>query len=101
MPPAPKPAHEDRRLSALRGLQILDSLPEQEYDDLVQIAAAVCRTPTALISLVDKDRQWFKARVGLDATETERDVAFCAHAILDQELFVVPDAHEDPRFRDN
>ena len=101
MPPAPKPAHEDRRLAALRGLQILDSLPEQEYDDLVQIAAAVCRTPTALISLVDKDRQWFKARVGLDATETERDVAFCAHAILDQELFVVPDAHEDPRFRDN
>ena len=95
------PPDEDARLAELRSCNILDTLAEREYDDLTRLAARICGTPTALISLIDQDRQWFKSRVGLDATETPRDWAFCAHAIHDQEPLIVPDALEDERFRDN
>jgi PAS domain S-box-containing protein len=95
------PANVDARLEALRALEILDTAPEQEYDDLALIASEICGTPISLISLVDSDRQWFKSRVGLSRPETSRDEAFCAHAILQRGLFVVADATEDPRFSDN
>ena len=94
-------ADEAGRLAALRRYRILDTEPEQAFDDLVQLASQICGTPMALISLVDADRQWFKARVGVSVAETSRDVAFCAHAISQADLFVVPDALADARFREN
>ncbi|MEA5488214.1 MULTISPECIES: PAS domain S-box protein [Pseudanabaena] len=95
------PANESDRLVALDRYKILDTLPEQVYDDLTQLAADICGTPIALISLVDKDRQWFKSRVGLDATETPRDISFCGHAVAAHATLNVPDASQDPRFADN
>lgn len=99
---APFPLNEADRLSALREYDILDTLPEQEYQDIVQLAALICGTPIALVSLVDADRQWFKAKVGLDVSQTSRELAFCAHALLEPDnLFIVNDARTDPRFLDN
>src|SRR5262245_1556112 len=98
---APLPENEGQRLAALRGLGILDTLPELAYDELSALAAYICQTPIALISLVDEDRQWFKSRVGWLASETPREVAFCAHAILQPDLLVVPDAIADRRFATN
>lgn len=99
---APLPLNEAHRLKTLRGYAVLDTLPEQAFDDLALLAAHICQTPVALISLVDEQRQWFKAKVGLSATETSRDIAFCAHAILyADELLEVRDAQLDPRFADN
>jgi signal transduction histidine kinase len=95
------PDNETDRLSALYALDILDSAPEQDFDDIVALAANVCGTPMSLVTLVDTDRQWFKARVGTDLTETSRDLSFCAHAILGKDLLVVPDASKDARFADN
>ena len=89
------------RVDALQKYAILDSEPEQAFDDLTLLASYVCKTPIALISLVDEDRQWFKAKVGISATETSRDIAFCSTAIQQQGVFVVPDALEDERFRTN
>jgi anti-sigma regulatory factor (Ser/Thr protein kinase) len=94
-------AGEAERLAALRRYRILDTEPEQRFDDLALLASQVCGTPMALITLVDSDRQWFKARVGLAVAQTPRDVAFCARAIEQPGLFVVSDALEDSRFRDN
>jgi len=94
-------AGEADRLAALRRYKILDTEPEQRFDDLALLASQICGTPMALISLVDRDRQWFKARVGVDVPQTPRDIAFCAHAIEQPDLFVVPDALKDARFRDN
>ena len=71
------------------------------FDDLTELAACICETPIALISLVDEDRQWFKSKIGLTVRETSRDVAFCAHAILRRQLFIVPDATQDKRFKNN
>ncbi|AXK72759.1 GAF domain-containing protein [Lysobacter sp. TY2-98] len=102
MPAAPLPANELSRQALLEALGILDTPPEDDYDDIVRIAAAVCRAPIATISLVDADRQWFKARVGLDDAQTPRSQSFCAHAILDpNDPLVVEDATADPRFADN
>lgn len=98
---APLPATEDARLEALEDLEILDTPPEQEYDDLALIASEICGTPISMISFVDRERQWFKSRVGMSSAETSRDAAFCAHAILQRGLFVVADATKDPRFSDN
>src|SRR5215467_8551043 len=89
------------RVAALEKYAILDTEPEQTFDDLTQLASFICRTPIAFISLVDEKRQWFKSRVGITATETSRDIAFCSHAIQQTDLFIVPDALEDDRFRDN
>src|ERR1700755_1612907 len=99
---APLPVNEEQRLSDLHELDILDPLPEQSYDDLTRIATGICGTPIGAVTLIDTDRQWFKSKLGIDATETTRDVAFCAHALLTpDELFIVPDAELDPRFADN
>ncbi|MDB5294088.1 MAG: multi-sensor hybrid histidine kinase, partial [Phycisphaerales bacterium] len=97
----PPPADEAARLAALRAYDILDTPDEAAFDDLTRLAARICGTPISLVSLVDADRQWFKSRVGLDVAETPRDLAFCGHAILGQDLFVVPDAARDDRFADN
>ena len=99
---APVPFDEFDRLRALEQLDVLDSAPEREFDALVATAALVCGVPISLVSLVDSDRQWFKANVGLPGvTASPRDVAFCAHAILGDVIFEVADALADPRFADN
>lgn len=97
----PQISAERERLEALGRYAILDTTPEEAFDEIVGLASTLCSTPIALISLVDHARQWFKARRGLDVSETSRDVSFCAHAISESELFVVHDAGSDPRFADN
>jgi len=95
------PQDEEARLAKLHELGILDTPPEREFDDIVAIARAIFDTKMAHITLVDRDRQWFKARIGLDVEESARGISFCAHAILRDTALVVPDAEEDPRFHDN
>jgi GAF domain-containing protein len=100
--PAPLPPDEAERVKALQDYQVLDSMPEQAFDDIVFLASHICDTPIALVSLVDTDRQWFKARVGLGAPQTSRDLAFCAHAILEPDrILQVQDASKDERFNTN
>jgi anti-sigma regulatory factor (Ser/Thr protein kinase) len=92
---------EAARLAAVRRYRILDTEPEQAFDDLALLASQICGTPIALISLLDEKRQWFKSRVGTSATETARSIAFCAYTIQRRDLFVVTDTLADERFRDN
>jgi len=96
------PVDEPERLAELRALRILDTEAEEAFDSLTRLAAFICGTPIALVTLIDAKRQWFKSRVGLEMTETPRDISFCGHAILHpDQLFVIPDASNDVRFRDN
>ncbi|MFZ9932262.1 MAG: PAS domain S-box protein [Chthoniobacterales bacterium] len=101
MESAPLAPDEVARQRALDDLQLLDTPAEEEFDDITLLASFICDTPIALISLVDKDRQWFKSRVGLDIPETPRDIALCSHAILGDDVFEVTDAAADERFKDN
>jgi GAF domain-containing protein len=102
MPAADLPPDEEARLQALRDLELLDTEPEAEFDELVRRAAAATDAPIAVITLVDEARQWFKARVNLELESTDRDVSFCAHAILTpDDLTIVPDTLADERFNDN
>ncbi|MEY5024812.1 MAG: hypothetical protein RLZZ244_340, partial [Verrucomicrobiota bacterium] len=101
MLPPPTPPNEEARLRLLKSLRILDSEGEAAYDDITTLASQICDTPIGLVSLVDSERQWFKSRRGLEATETPRETAFCAHAIAGSELFEVEDSRKDPRFSDN
>jgi phosphoribosyl 1,2-cyclic phosphodiesterase/CheY-like chemotaxis protein len=95
------PDDEERRIASLRELKILDTEPEERFDRITRLAAALFNVPMAVISLVDKDRQWFKSCLGLNAKETPRDAAFCAHVVYSREPLIVPDAFQDVRFADN
>lgn len=99
--PAPLPANEEARIGALNALRLLDTDREERFDRITRIAAAALDMPIALVSFVDRDRQWFKSRHGLDVDETPREQGFCAHAILGTDVMVVPDAYLDRRFADN
>ena len=93
------PENENERLDFLKSLDILDSEAEKEFDDIVKLASTICGTPTALISLLDENRQWFKARVGLDVDSTPRNISFCQYAILDEGIFEVENALESETFK--
>lgn len=102
MATAPRPSKDETaRVAALQKYAILDTEPEQAFDDLVLLASFVCSAPIAMISLVDEDRQWFKSKVGLPISETPREIAFCSVAIRQPDVFVVPDTLNDERFRNN
>lgn len=95
------PAEESCRMETLRSLGILDTLPEERFDRLTRMAKRIFDVPIALVSIVDENRQWFKSCMGLSVSETPRDISFCGHSILGHDIFLVPDASEDPRFADN
>ena len=98
----PDPSDEFARQRALDSYRVLDTMPEQAYDDIVQLAATLCGAPIALVSLIDRDRQWAKAKIGMDETQVSRDIAFCDHAIREpHQLLEVPDTMRDARFSDN
>ena len=95
------PKNEVKRLEALKSYKVLDTAAEEEFDRLTELASLICKVPITLVSLIDKDRQWFKSKVGLEANETPRDISFCQFAIMDTESFIVEDASKDMRFKDN
>jgi GAF domain-containing protein len=95
---APIPLTEVKRLKVLWQYDVLDTVPEEVFDDLTELAARICEAPIAMITLVDEKRQWFKSKVGVTINETSRDISFCAHAITQPDLFIVPDATKDDRF---
>src|SRR5260370_17975013 len=90
--------HEARRLEAVRQYSLVDLPPERAFDDLTALAARICEAPISLISLIDERGQWFKSKIGLSDNEIPRDLSFCAHTILQPDLFIVPDAARDERF---
>jgi GAF domain-containing protein len=92
---------EKQRLKVLWQYSVLDTVPEEIFDDLTELAARICEAPIALITLVDEKRQWFKSKVGISIKETSRDISFCSHAIKQPDLFIVSDATKDARFSDN
>ncbi|MBU2663451.1 GAF domain-containing sensor histidine kinase [Actinoplanes bogorensis] len=98
---APLPPDEPARLAALLDAQVLDTAPEEDFDDIALLASQICGTPVGLVSLVDRDRQWFKAKFGTDLVAVPRDLSFCAHTITSHDLLEVPDASTDPRFAEN
>lgn len=98
---APLPPAEKKRLKVLWQYEVLDTVPEEVFDDLTELAARICEAPIALISLIDENRQWFKSKVGISVSETSRDTSFCAHAIQQEGLFIIPDATCDKRFARN
>src|SRR5689334_4741691 len=93
--------NEAKRLKVLWQYDVLDTVPEEVFDDLTELAARICEAPIALLSLVDENRQWFKSKVGVTLNETSRDISFCAHAIKQEDLFIIPDAMKDLRFANN
>jgi hypothetical protein len=97
----PMPKNEARRIKVLWQYDILDTVPEEVFDELASLAGLICGAPIALITLVDENRQWFKAKVGVDINETGRDISLCTHAIMQTDLFVIPDTTLDERFKDN
>jgi GAF domain-containing protein len=99
--PYPLPLNEGKRLEALRRFRILDTEPEAAFDDFVSLASHICETPISLVSLVEDQRQWFKAKVGLNASGTPRDQSFCTYSVADHQMLVVEDATQDSRFADN
>jgi GAF domain-containing protein len=94
----PIPLNEVKRLKVLWQYEVLDTVPEEVFDDLTELAARICEAPIAMITLVDEKRQWFKSKIGVTVQETSRDISFCAHAINQEDLFIVPDAAKDERF---
>lgn len=98
---APIPVDDEKRVAILHALNILDTIPEERFDRVTRLAQKLLNVPIVLVSLVDRDRQWFKSRQGLDAPETPRDVSFCGHAIMGEDMLYVPDATRDERFADN
>src|SRR5690242_2720124 len=98
---APIPKNDAQRIKVLWQYEILDTVPEEMFDDLTELAARICEAPIALISLVDENRQWFKSKVGVTLSETSRDISFCGHAIKQDDLFIIPDAMKDQRFAHN
>lgn len=101
MKPAPFPVNEKERMACLPAYEILDILPEKQFDDLTFLTSCICQTPVALISLVDSSRQWFKSHYGFSARQTSREVSFFGQAILNNDSFIVTDTLQDPRFSDN
>ena len=97
----PLPTNESDRLKALESYSVMDTLPENEYDAITQLASYICGTPIALVSLLDKERQWFKSTVGLGVTETPREISFCQYAIMGEEVYEVTNALENKLFADN
>jgi GAF domain-containing protein len=98
---SPLPKNEARRIKVLWQYDILDTVPEEVFDELTDLAAHICGAPIALITLVDENRQWFKSKVGVSVSETGRDISLCAHAILQDDLFIIPDTTLDERFKNN
>lgn len=101
MPSAPLPPNESRRLAALYEYDVLDTLPEQDFDDITELTSVICDTPISLIGFIDRTRQWYKSSIGMNSTETPRDLTFCAYALLQPDMLVVRDARQDGRFSDH
>ncbi len=98
---AAKPNDEAQRIQVLWQYEVLDTVPEQAFDELTALAALICGAPIALITLVDENRQWFKSKIGVNLSETGRDISMCAHAILQKDMLIVSDTMKDRRFKDN